>query len=1291
MRIDQVYAEAFGPFRKSTLPLAKGMTVLHGPNEVGKSSWFAAIYAGLCGRRRARGRGTAFQADFKQRHKPWDSRGWRVGVDIAFDDGRQLRVLNNLANGTTELTDLVTDARLAVEELERRVGMSLISDSTFDGARLLGLNRSSARSTLFVWQAEILKVASDADELQEYLQRAATNDSVDVTAEHALTILAELRSQRVGSASVGKRPLRAATEELDLARAAADDARDTYQQLQDLLRSRTALMGSLSAIDDQLQEVARHKVWIEIDALQSRVDRVTSLTTERDAHAAPPPADAQLISRARGLVVSHAERQAPEPLPDGPSAEQIQADIEALPAAEPGDVQPHESVVESMAAFTRARTMLQAHESSPPDESVLPETPMTAEDLRSAATLLAAPPPTPAEVFTHPQTADELRAAASNLEQVPEAPAPPEVNADPDALRELATRLSQIPEPPEAPPVTGVSSDELHALAANLDLPGPAAPAPVDAPLTVDELRGAAAVLDTPTPADADPSLRGRIELLRRAHDEAMAAHQQAVVAHAESEQAYSRARADAEAEADRYQEERRRFDEAQAEYEVALARWESTAAQAPTASDQSTVTTRPNPFLIVLGVAAILAAFGVGALGLIIPAGAAGAVGALLIVVALLGSRSSAAAHAPEVARAPRPPRPVAPNPPSPPATLLHAPPGPPPAAPEPPRDLHNLQAQLDEAARTRAAHDQSMAEVAARLQAVGLSADAGVLRDLANQVEAALAAEAAVAQHEARLEEHRASLRARGLPDTAAELRQLAAAVSRHAEQHERFAAQTEALDALQADLDGRGLPADPVALRTLADDLSEHARRVVLHTRASEARDVLASQLRSQDLPDDPAALRDIARRMDAAEGERQRVAAYEQRVDECRHRLGALDLPAEPDGLRELARRIDDAEGAAARRLAYDSRAEELRRALDVAGQRLRETLAAREVMPRDEESLDGMHERYVADCARRADLRAASSRLGDLQEALAARRLVEERHAAEWRRHEQQDADAHALAAQLGVDQEGVDPVAAIGDWVGEQEARQAAAAERKAAEAALEEALVGDTVDLLEERLASLLREAGERPAESVEQIVDRQAALLRRQRAAQEQIADLGGKIDAMDQTMPSVAAAIEREAAAETALEQVTTLAAVLDLATEHLGQAKERAHATIAPALASTLRPWLPAITAGRYTDVDIDPESLVVKLLDPDGRFRSAQLLSHGTAEQAYLLLRLALAQHLGNGLETIPLFLDDVTVQSDVDRTIAILELLHSLSTDRQIVLFTQEAEVVEWGNFGARR
>lgn len=44
----------------------------------------------------------------------------------------------------------------------------------------------------------------------------------------------------------------------------------------------------------------------------------------------------------------------------------------------------------------------------------------------------------------------------------------------------------------------------------------------------------------------------------------------------------------------------------------------------------------------------------------------------------------------------------------------------------------------------------------------------------------------------------------------------------------------------------------------------------------------------------------------------------------------------------------------------------------------------------------------------------------------------------------------------------------------------------------------------------------------------------------------------------------------------------------------------------------------------------------------------------------------------------------PLILDDVTVQSDQNRTRQILSMLKSLAEEHQIIFFTQEQEVLEW-------
>jgi hypothetical protein len=87
-------------------------------------------------------------------------------------------------------------------------------------------------------------------------------------------------------------------------------------------------------------------------------------------------------------------------------------------------------------------------------------------------------------------------------------------------------------------------------------------------------------------------------------------------------------------------------------------------------------------------------------------------------------------------------------------------------------------------------------------------------------------------------------------------------------------------------------------------------------------------------------------------------------------------------------------------------------------------------------------------------------------------------------------------------------------------------------------------------------------------------------------------------------------------------------------------------ERVHKDIASVLARTLKGWLPRITGGRYHDVIVDPTILNVRVAGASRLWREASLLSHGTSEQVYLLLRMAMVEHLTKEDEVCPLIPDD---------------------------------------------
>jgi hypothetical protein len=196
----------------------------------------------------------------------------------------------------------------------------------------------------------------------------------------------------------------------------------------------------------------------------------------------------------------------------------------------------------------------------------------------------------------------------------------------------------------------------------------------------------------------------------------------------------------------------------------------------------------------------------------------------------------------------------------------------------------------------------------------------------------------------------------------------------------------------------------------------------------------------------------------------------------------------------------------------------------------------------------------------------------------------------------------------------------------------------------------------------------------------SEEEIARRQHALTE----AELQLARLRAELERHPAHATPLADAEDDLRAAEHEVRRVEALEETLRTAQRFLVQAQERVHRDVAPLLANAVRTALPAVTAGRWVDARVDPESLDVSVQDAEGHWRRAALLSHGTAEQVYLLLRAGLVRHLVRRRESCPLFLDDATVQFDRDRKRAALAALHALSRERQVIVFTQEDAVLEW-------
>jgi len=223
----KVTATSFGPLQGEELEFGPGLNVVVGPNEARKSSWHSAMYAGLCGRRRGKGRAAGDDKAFEDRHRPWNGETWAVRAEVSLDDGRTIELRHDLAGRRSEVVDL---------EFGRPVEDDIVFEGNPDGSRWLGLDRRTFLATACVRQAEILAVADDPDGLRELLQRAASTLGGDMTAASAIEMLTAFRRDHVGRDQANSvRPLRKAKLALQHSSERHDQCVESHSQYQRLV------------------------------------------------------------------------------------------------------------------------------------------------------------------------------------------------------------------------------------------------------------------------------------------------------------------------------------------------------------------------------------------------------------------------------------------------------------------------------------------------------------------------------------------------------------------------------------------------------------------------------------------------------------------------------------------------------------------------------------------------------------------------------------------------------------------------------------------------------------------------------------------------------------------------------------------------------------------------------------------------------------------------------------------------------------------------------------------------
>jgi uncharacterized protein YhaN len=390
-----------------TLTFSPQLTVIYGPNEAGKSSWHAAIYAALCGMRRGRGQPRLEDRDFTDLRRPWGGNAWEVRAVVHLDDGRRVELRQNLL-------DLAhcsaTDA-----DLGRDISGEIINDGTPDAAKWLGLDRQSFLSVACVRQAEIQAVVKDAVSLQDELQRAAASVAGDATANEAIARLEDFLREHVGQDRANStKPLQRGKLRLAEAEKAVANAREKHANW---LAVETRALDLRKNADDEEHRVRTLKALRarkDAEGWRARLNRAQELAARYPIGPAPFLPDEDLLTGLVAASLSEWENRPEVPVLTGPSAIAIRAEIQALPSMPTGDQTPQPEVVAARKEYEHATQALTLHDRQRPSLPYMIDAKgLTADQLRELARVIEASIPN-----VDSELENSYREAQSRLEAV---------------------------------------------------------------------------------------------------------------------------------------------------------------------------------------------------------------------------------------------------------------------------------------------------------------------------------------------------------------------------------------------------------------------------------------------------------------------------------------------------------------------------------------------------------------------------------------------------------------------------------------------------------------------------------------------------------------------------------------------------------------------------------------------------------------------------------------------------------------------------------------------------------
>ena len=363
MILTRIQVAGFGALRGTDLRFGRGMNLVVGPNEAGKSTLQEAILTALFGFAGDRQRSRGAISELSDRWRPWQEGPFAVTLELEMQDRTRLLIERDLDAETVRVREAASGDDLTARfEADAPGGPAV-------GRHLLGISRDIYRNTACISRSEVARL-EDAGSIKEVITALADSANPDRTAQAVLDRLREERASRIGRPRARSGPLRDLESRLvELERQLAS-ARQARAAVEELAVKRETVATLTDAELSIVQTLEAALLGARLDDARRRLERARQLET--------------LVADEENRQRTHA-RFASFPLEQHPTVQELRSHLRATQEAQADFAQRsrqvQDQVLELEAERGRLATQAGEHEAAARgiDELSLKEEPLVRE------------------------------------------------------------------------------------------------------------------------------------------------------------------------------------------------------------------------------------------------------------------------------------------------------------------------------------------------------------------------------------------------------------------------------------------------------------------------------------------------------------------------------------------------------------------------------------------------------------------------------------------------------------------------------------------------------------------------------------------------------------------------------------------------------------------------------------------------------------------------------------------------------------------------------------------------